>query len=70
MFYDLGVLNKQESIDLGIIDKQPVQDIGFLSKESAKDLGVMIKPEKIIYILITEDNYKLITEDSSYMLKI
>lgn len=68
MVYDLGILNKQKETDLGVINKQPVQDIGTLSKEPAKDLGVIRRPEKIIYILITEDNCILITEDELYNL--
>lgn len=57
MFYDLGVLFKQESTDLGILYKQ-----------STINMGTIIKPEKFVYILITEDNYILITEDDSYKL--
>lgn len=57
MFYDLGVLLKQKSTDLGILYRQ-----------SIIDMGTIIKPEKFIYILITEDDYILITEDESYKL--
>lgn len=68
MFFDLGSLKKQEANDLGTLSKRPIEDIGILSKEFAKDLGVMFKTKSYIYMLITEDNYKLITEDSSYNL--
>lgn len=57
MFCDLGALNKQQAVDLGI-----------LKKESIKDIGVIIKPEKFVYILITEDDYILITEDELHKL--
>lgn len=57
MFYDLGVLLKQKSTDLGTLYKQ-----------SIINMGTIIKPEKFIYILITEDDYILITEDESYKL--
>lgn len=57
MFYDLGVLLKQKSTDLGTLYRQ-----------SIINMGTIIKPEKFIYILITEDDYILITEDESYKL--
>ncbi len=57
MFCDLGALNKQQAVDLGI-----------LKKESIKDIGIIIKPEKFVYILITEDDYILITEDELHKL--
>lgn len=59
MFYDLGILSKQKANDLGILNKQ-----------SVKDIGIIIKPEKFIYILITEDDYVLITEDNLYKIMI
>lgn len=65
MFYDLGILNKQEAIDLGTLNKQPITNIGILSKESAKDLGIIIGTKYSTYALATEDNYKLITEKDS-----
>jgi hypothetical protein len=57
MFYDLGVLLKQKSTDLGTLYRQ-----------SIINMGTIIKPEKFVYILITEDDYILITEDESYKL--
>ena len=57
MFYDLGILAKQEANDLGIISKQEIQDI-----------GIIIKPPKFVYMLLTEDDYILITEDEFYKL--
>lgn len=57
MFYDLGTLSKQESIDLGLLCKQNIIN-----------MGTIIKPEKFVYILLTEDDYILITEDEFYEL--
>lgn len=57
MFYDLGFLTKQEVNDLGILNKAKIEDI-----------GIIIKPEKFVYMLITEDDYIFITEDESYEL--
>lgn len=57
MFYDLGVLLKQKSTDLGTLYRQ-----------SIINMGTIIKPEKFVYILITEDDYILMTEDESYKL--
>ena len=70
MFYDLGILVKQEAIDLGILKKQPIQDIGSLSKQPEKDLGIIIKTKGYIYVLITEDGYNLVTEDNIYEIRI
>lgn len=57
MFYDLGTLKKQEAKSLGILNKQKEQNI-----------GIIIKPEKFVYMLVTEDDYILITEDEYYKL--
>ncbi len=57
MYYDLGVLSKQKPNDLGLLYKQ-----------SAINMGILIKPEKFVYILITEDDYIFITEDDAYEL--
>ena len=57
MFYDLGVLSKQ----------QP-ENIGTIYKQNSINMGNIIKPEKFVYILITEDDYMLVTEDNSYKL--
>ena len=66
MFYNLGVLKKQEVIDFGTLKKQLIQDIGILSKQPENDLGIIIKTKSFIYILIAEDNYSLVTEDDTY----
>ncbi len=57
MFYDLGILSKQQA-----------NNVGTLYKQSVINIGTIIKPEKFVYILITEDDYILITEDESYKL--
>ena len=50
MFYDLGILSKQQA-----------NNVGTLYKQSVINIGTIIKPEKFVYILITEDeSYKLI----------
>ena len=48
--------------------KQKSTDLGTLYRQSIINMGTIIKPEKFIYILITEDDYILITEDESYKL--
>lgn len=40
-------------------------DLGILKKQEVKDIGIIVRPEKFIYILITEDDYTLITEDDN-----
>lgn len=40
-------------------------DLGILKKQEVKDIGIIVRPEKFIYILITEDDYALITEDDN-----
>lgn len=54
--------------DLGILSKQQTNNLGLLSKQSVKEIGPIIKPEKFVFLLITEDDFILITEDTSYML--
>lgn len=55
MFYDLGTLKKQKTQNLGVLNRQKEQN-----------MGIMIKPGKFVYILITENDYMLITEDEKY----
>ena len=57
MFYNLGILSKQQA-----------NNVGTLYKQSVINIGTIIKPEKFVYILITENDYILITEDENYKL--
>ena len=43
-------------------------DIGTLEKQIPQDIGIILRPERFICFLITEDDFILITENNSYEL--